>query len=105
MVTRNYNWTSRIALVAAIMISGCTNKVKQQEDGEEGAVDSNSTISTESVLSAVPDIDELAQYYGQGYDIPDELNGRASFRTILNRIRRVTTRLLKIRWPSVERLP
>lgn len=80
MVTRNFNWTSRIALVAAIMLSGCTNKVKQQEDGEEGGADSNPTISTESVLNAVPDIDELAQYYGQGYDIPDELKTEAALR-------------------------
>jgi mono/diheme cytochrome c family protein len=67
-------------MVAAIMMNGCTNKIKQQEDAEDGTADPGPTISTESVLSAVPDVDELAQYYGQGYEIPESLKNEAALR-------------------------
>ncbi len=80
MLTRNENWTSRIALVAVMMISACTSKIKQQEENQDGALDSNTTVSTDSVLSALPGIDELAQYYGQGYEIPNELKTEAALR-------------------------
>ncbi|HET9240737.1 MAG TPA: hypothetical protein VFO10_25965 [Oligoflexus sp.] len=80
MVTRNETWTSRIALIAAIMISGCTNTIKQDKDTEDGARDESPTISTDNILSARSDVDELAKYYGQGQDIPAELKTEAALR-------------------------
>jgi mono/diheme cytochrome c family protein len=61
------------------MISACTNTVKQQENDED-APDAMPTLSTDHVLSKVPVVDDLAQYYGQGYEIPDELKTEAALR-------------------------
>lgn len=80
MVTRNEKWTSRIALIAAIMISGCTSKIKQDKDSVDESRDESSTSSTDQILSTVSDIDELAKYYSQGYEIPAELKTEAALR-------------------------
>lgn len=80
MVMRNEKWTSRIALIAAIMISGCTSKIKQDKDAVDEGRDESPTISTDNVLSAISDIDELAKYYGQGSEIPAELKTEAALR-------------------------
>ncbi|HYX36934.1 MAG TPA: hypothetical protein VE954_27825 [Oligoflexus sp.] len=80
MVTRLWQRTSCFALVALVLVNGCTNKKKSTEEPDASPSTENSAEATDSILGAVPGSDDVVQYYGQGYDIPDEYKTEAALR-------------------------
>jgi len=80
MVTRNWQRTSSFALVVAVLISACTKQKKSEQETEAAETAQDSTVVTDSVLPSALAIDDLVQYYGQGYDIPDEYKTEAALR-------------------------
>jgi hypothetical protein len=67
--------TSSLALIASLWMNGCTKKSPPADVDAE----TNTDAQASDVLSA-PHHDEVAQYYGQGYDIPDELKTEEALR-------------------------
>ncbi|WP_141733765.1 hypothetical protein [Oligoflexus tunisiensis] len=80
MMMKNWKRTSSLALIAFLWMSACTKKSTPADAETEPEADAPAADVTSEVLSALPNHEEVVQYYGQDYDIPDELKTEVALR-------------------------